>query len=106
MAKVKHTYQGKNFRGEWSEEECRLSLRYEGPEGTVEGTATVGSDGRVVYRSDDMEMDGSVSAKLPGKEVVDGFCVFILSVYLRKYETLGKDAISDLLSEWARQNPD
>ena len=107
MTKIKHTYQGREFRGEWSEDECRLTLRYEGPEGTLQGTTTIGGDGRLMTMAGSFRDSSTRISKDEGaKEVADGLCLWILHEYRQKYEMLGKKDACDLMSEWAAKNPD
>lgn len=108
MTKVKHTYQGKEFRGVWSEDECRLTMRYEGPEGTVERTGVVGDGTFYSARGTDKPTGGlsGLSTSTTAGSLVDWLCERLLSDYRDEYRLLDKKDTCNLMSEWAKKNLD
>lgn len=105
---VKHVYQDKEFRGEWPEDQCRLTLRYEGTEGTVERTGVVGDGTFFSARGTDKPTGGlsGLSTSTSADSLVDWLCGQLLHDYRDKYKLLDKKESCELLSKWAEQNPD
>lgn len=107
---VKYNYQGREFRGEWSEDECRLSLMYEGPDGTVTGMTTIGGGGNLCVRAGSYS-DNSIKIPVAERDqaaakVVEGLCFWMLHDYKQKYGMIDKQEVCSSMSEWAGRNPD
>lgn len=106
MTKVKHILGGREYRGEWQEDRCELSMRYEGPEGTVEGTATVGDDGNLTAHVEGATSEIRLSVESPSEAMANLLCTDLFIAYRQKYEMLAKKDVCRLTSEWAEKNAD